>query len=217
MRRPLLITLLLSASVTVAAAAQPPQAPAESSGQAARPVARPVDLTVLERVDALVAEAIAAKQMPGAVLLVGRGPEVLYQKAYGHRALQPSPEPMTLDTIFDMASVTKTVATTTSVMILVEEGRLRLTDRVAAYIPDFGRYGKGGITIRHLLTHVSGLRPDVDLGDPWVGYDKAIALAAEEVPTSAPGERFVYSDINFFLLADIVARVSGMPFDVFAR
>jgi uncharacterized protein YbbC (DUF1343 family) len=124
---------------------------------------------------------------------------------------------MTLDTVFDLASVTKVVATATSVMVLVEEGRIRLTDRVATYIPDFGRYGKGNITIRHLLTHVSGLRPDVDLGDPWLGYDKALALAAEEVPTSAPGERFVYSDINYFLLGDIVARVSGMPFDRFAR
>ena len=81
---------------------------------------------------------------------------------------------------------------------------------MATYIPDFGRYGKGDITIRHLLTHVSGLRPDLDLGDDsWRSYDEAIRRACEEVPTSAPGERFVYSDINFFLLADIVSRVSG--------
>jgi uncharacterized protein YbbC (DUF1343 family)/CubicO group peptidase (beta-lactamase class C family) len=218
--RRLFLAFLLSSISAAGVAAQPPQVPQAPGGQPAmapRPAARPVDMAVVERVDALVEEAIAAKQIPGAVLLVGRGPEVLYQKAYGHRALQPSPEPMTVDTVFDMASVTKVVATTTSVMILVEEGKLRLTDRVATYIPDFGRYGKGGITIRHLLTHVSGLRPDVDLGDPWLGYDRAIALAAEEVPTSAPGERFVYSDINFFLLSDIVARVSGMSFDAFAR
>lgn len=191
-------------------------APVAAQTTAAPP--RPVDLKSLAGVDAIIDQAIAEKQIPGAVLLVGRGPETLYMKAYGQRAVSPAPEPMTVDTIFDMASVTKVVATTTSVMILVQEGKIRLTDRVASYIPDFGRYGKGGITIRHLLTHVSGLRPDLDLSDDsWLGYDKAISLAAEEVPTSAPGERFVYSDINFFLLADIVKRVSGMPFDQFAR
>jgi uncharacterized protein YbbC (DUF1343 family)/CubicO group peptidase (beta-lactamase class C family) len=201
----------------VANAAAQPAGVAASPAPADRPAPRPVDVRVLGTVDALIEQAIADKQMPGAVLLVGRGADILYQKAYGQRALLPAPEPMTLDTVFDMASVTKVAATTTSVMILVQEGKLRLTDRVASYIPDFGRYGKGSITVRHLLTHVSGLRPDVDLGDPWLGYDKAIALAAEEIPTSAPGERFVYSDINFFLLGDIVARVSGMPFDQFAR
>lgn len=176
-----------------------------------------INIERLSEADRVIERAIADKQLPGAVLLVGRGQRIVYQKAYGQRALVPQPEAMTLDTVFDMASVTKVVATTTSVMVLVQEGKIRLNDRVAAFIPDFGRYGKGDITVRHLLTHVSGLRPDVDLGDPWVGYEKAIALAAEEVPTSAPGERFVYSDINFFLLGEIVARVSGMPFDRFAR
>ena len=94
---------------------------------------------------------------------------------------------MTLDTVFDMASVTKVVATTTSVMMLVEDGKIRLNDRVATFIPDFGRHGKGDITIRHLLTHVSGLRPDLDLGDDsWRGYEEAIRRACEEVPTARP-------------------------------
>lgn len=176
-----------------------------------------IDVSRLAEADRVIDQAIADKQLPGAVLLVGRGQRIVYQKAYGQRALVPATEAMTLDTIFDMASVTKIVATTTSVMLLVEEGKIRLNDRVATFIPDFGRYSKSEITIRHLLTHVSGLRPDVDLGDDWVGYDKAIALAADEVPTSTPGERFVYSDINFFLLGEIVARVSGMPFERFAR
>ena len=94
---------------------------------------------------------------------------------------------MTIDTVFDIASLTKVVATTTSVMMLVEQGRLRLNDRVASYIPGFERYGKRDITIRHLLTHVSGLRPDLDLADMWSGYDTGIALAIEEVPTAPPG------------------------------
>ena len=94
---------------------------------------------------------------------------------------------MTADTIFDAASLTKVVATTTAAMILIEEGRIRLSDRVATYIPGFERYGKGNITIRHLMTHMSGLRPDVDLGDMWTGYDKAIELAIEEVPVAHAG------------------------------
>jgi CubicO group peptidase (beta-lactamase class C family)/uncharacterized protein YbbC (DUF1343 family) len=151
------------------------------------------------------------------VVLVGRGDAVAYVKAYGNRALVPSPEPMTVDTLFDLASLTKVVATTTSMMILLEEGRLRLSDPVAAFVPGFERYGKGGITLRHLLTHTSGLRPDVDLADPWTGYETAIARAVAEVPTSPPDERFVYSDINFFLLGEVVARVSGRSLDRFSR
>ena len=217
MRRVSILAVILVAAVGAAVFAQTPANPA--AGVAARVAAPAVaDSARLAAVDGVIATAIADKQIPGAVLLVGRGPDVLYQKAYGNRAVTPAVEPMTLDTIFDMASVTKVVATTTSVMILVEEGRVRLNDRVATFIPDFGRYGKGEITVRHLLTHVSGLRPDLDLSDDsWKSWDEAIRRACEEVPTSAPGERFVYSDINFFLLADIVARVSGTAFDRFVH
>jgi uncharacterized protein YbbC (DUF1343 family)/CubicO group peptidase (beta-lactamase class C family) len=176
-----------------------------------------VDVRRLDLIEPLVKEAIAEKKLPGAVVLIGRGDRTVYQKAIGDRALVPAVEPMTLDTVFDLASLTKVVATTTSAMILLEDGRIRLSDRVATFIPGFERYGKGEITIRHLMTHVSGLRPDVDLGDPWTGYDKAIELAIEEVPTAPVNERFVYSDINYFLLGEIVHRVSGKPLDEFAR
>jgi uncharacterized protein YbbC (DUF1343 family)/CubicO group peptidase (beta-lactamase class C family) len=176
-----------------------------------------IDQRRFDAIEPLVRDAIAEKKLPGAVVLVGRGDRILYQKAIGNRALVPAAEPMTLDTIFDVASLTKVVATTTSVMVLVEQGRIRLNDRVASYIPGFERYGKADITIRHLLTHVSGLRPDVDLADMWTGSDRAIALAIDEVPGAKPGERFVYSDINFFLLGDIVRRVSGISLDRFAR
>jgi uncharacterized protein YbbC (DUF1343 family) len=190
--------------------------PAALSGQTPQPAAHGFDLPRLSRLDAVIAEAIAARQLPGAVVLVGRGDRIVFQKAYGDRAVVPSREPMTLDTIFDMASLTKPVATATAVMMLVEEGKIRLNDRVAQFIPEFGKYGKERITIRDLLTHMSGLRPDVDLGDPWTGYDTAIELAAEETPTAPAGRRFVYSDINFFLLAEVVARVAKQPFDRFA-
>jgi uncharacterized protein YbbC (DUF1343 family)/CubicO group peptidase (beta-lactamase class C family) len=168
------------------------------------------------RIDSLVTEAIAAKSTPGAVVAVGQGDRTLYEKAYGLRATVPADEPMTLDTVFDLASLTKVVATTTAVMTLIEDGRLRLNDPVAAHIPGFERYGKSPITIRHLLTHVSGLRPDVDL-HPWTGYDAAIELAKDEVPTAAPGEAFVYSDINFFLLGHIVMRITGETLDAYVK
>ena len=183
----------------------------------ARQVVADLDTKRLESIQPLVEADIKEKKLPGAVVLVGRGDKVVYQKAFGNRALVPAVETMTPDTIFDLASLTKVVATTTSVMMLIEDGKVRLNDRVATFIPGFERYGKTDITVRHLLTHVSGLRPDVDLGDLWTGYDKAIELAIEETPTSTPGERFVYSDINFFLLGDIVARVSGKPLDQFTK
>ena len=176
-----------------------------------------LDRSRLSRIDELVQEAIRRRELPGAVVVVGHGEEIVYQKAFGNRAVEPATEVMTLNTIFDLASLTKVVATTTSIMILVEEGRIRLADRVASYIPSFARSGKAEITIRDLLTHTSGLRPDLDLADSWTGYDTAIARATEEVPTAAPGERVVYSDINFFLLGDIVSRVSGMTLDRFAQ
>jgi uncharacterized protein YbbC (DUF1343 family)/CubicO group peptidase (beta-lactamase class C family) len=213
-----MLATLVAALLVAGQAILSPGGPSSSS-----PTAGPAQSQVtvearnLDAIETLVREAIADKKLPGAVVLVGRGDRVLYQKAIGNRALVPAAEPMTLDTVFDLASLTKVVATTTSVMMLVEQGRIRLSDRVATFIPGFERYGKANITVRHLLTHVSGLRPDVDLADLWTGSDTAIALAIEEVPATAPGERFVYSDINFFLLGEIVRRVSGLTLDAFAR
>jgi uncharacterized protein YbbC (DUF1343 family)/CubicO group peptidase (beta-lactamase class C family) len=176
-----------------------------------------IDPSRFDRIPPAVEQAIADKKLPGAVVFVGRGDKVLYQKAIGRRAVLPSPEPMTVDTIFDLASLTKVIATTTSVMKLIEDGRVRLSDRVATFIPGFDRYGKAGITVRELMTHTSGLRPDLDLAEPWTGYETAIQLAIEEVPTSMPGTKFVYSDINYELLGEIVHRVSGVPLDEYAK
>ncbi len=203
-----LVVAILVTFVAVPFAAQSSSPP--RAGEAA-------DLKKLDAIEPLVLRAISEKRLPGAVVLIGRGDVTLYQQAIGSRAVSPAAEAMTLDTIFDLASLTKVVATTTSVMILVEEGKIRLSDRVASFIPGFERYGKGEITIRHLMTHVSGLRPDVDLGDAWSGSETAIGLAIEEVPIALPGERFVYSDINYFLLGDIVRRVGGETLDRFAH
>ena len=99
---------------------------------------------------------------PGAVVIVGHEGKVIYRKAFGSRSLDPAIEPMTVDTIFDMASLTKVMATTSSVMRLVQLGQIKLNDPVAKYIPEFAQNGKEEVTIRQLLTHYSGLRADLD-------------------------------------------------------
>ena len=180
-------------------------------------VSAELDRARLVLLDTLVEDAIRDGRLPGAVVVVGHAGEIVYERAFGARAVDGPPEAMTPDTIFDLASLTKVVATTTSVMILVEEGRLRLRDRVATYLPEFSSHGKDRITIEHLLTHVSGLRPDLPLEEVFEGADTAIARAADEVPEAGPGERFVYSDINFFVLGEVVRRVTGQTLDQFAR
>ena len=166
--------------------------------------------------DAVVESAVRDGLIPGAVLLVGHDGKIVHRKAYGNRALVPQREPMTADTIFDIASLTKVVATTPAVMKLFEQGKLRINDPVTAYLPDF-QGGRSDITVRDLLTHFSGMRPDLDLDPPWSGYETGIRRALIEKPTSPPATRFVYSDINFELLGEIVHRLSGKPLDEFAR
>ena len=180
-------------------------------------VSAELDRARLARIDALVEAAIQDGRLPGAVVVVGHAGELVYEQAFGARSMVGSAEVMTPDTIFDLASLTKVVATTTSVMILVEEGRLRLRDRVVTHLPEFASHGKDRITVEHLLTHTSGLRPDLPLDEVFEGAGTAIARAADEVPEAGPGERFVYSDINFFVLGEIVRRVTGQTLDRFAR
>ena len=168
------------------------------------------------RIAPVVEGAIARRELPGAVVLVGRGDDIIYHHAFGDRAVEPAREAMTEDTIFDVASLTKVVATTTSVMQLVEQGSIRLNDRVTQFIPEFGKNGKSDITIRQLLTHTSGLAPDLPLEVEFSGSDEAIRRAIELPPGAPPGQRFIYSDINFFVLGDIVRRVSGERIDRYA-
>src|SRR5690242_15767871 len=131
--------------------------------------------------DATVNQAIQEGRIPGAVLIVGHNGQVVHRQAYGKRALVPLPESMTLDTIFDCASLTKVIATTSSMMKLFEEGKYRLNDKVTDYIPEF-EGGRSDITIRNLLTHFSGLRPDLDLKPAWSGYQTGIRLATADKP-----------------------------------
>jgi len=170
----------------------------------------------LSGVDSIIQQAVADGNIPGAVLVVGHDGKVVYRKAYGNRALEPKHEPMTLETVFDLASLTKVVATTTAVMQLVEKGKIRMNDPVAKYLPEFAQNGKDDITVRQLLTHYSGLAPDLDLETPWDRKNTAYQLAFVMPPEQTPGSSFVYSDINFIVLGALVEKVSGENLDVYA-
>ena len=167
-------------------------------------------------VDQQMERAVADGLIPGAVVVIGHDGQIVYQKAYGSRALLPHREPMTLDTIFDAASLTKVIATTPSIMRLFEQGQIRLNDPVTKYLPEF-QGGHSDITIRNLMTHFSGLRPDLDLKPVWSGYETGIQRALIDKPAGPPGVRFVYSDINFILLGEIVHRLTGKTLDEYAR
>ena len=151
------------------------------------------------------------------MLIVGHDGAVIYRKAYGERALEPRREAMTLDTIFDLASLTKVIATTTAVMQLVERGEVRLNDPVAKYLPEFAQNGKDDITVRQLLIHFSGLEPDLDLKTAWEGKQTAYGMAFADAPQEAPGSRFTYSDVNFIVLGALVERVSGETLDEYVQ
>jgi len=170
----------------------------------------------LELIDELVAEEIEKGNLPGCVVMIGRQGAIAFARAYGHRQLEPSKEKMALDTVFDMASLTKPVATATSIMLLVERGKLRLRDSVATYIPEFAQEGKEEITIEHLLTHQAGLIPDNPLGDYKHGTEEAWKRIWALKPRAAIGEKFIYTDVGFLVLGEIVRRVTGQDVAEFA-
>jgi Beta-lactamase class C and other penicillin binding proteins len=175
--------------------------------------------TRLARIDALLSEAIARQEVPGGVVLVGRHGKVAFRKAYGHRALEPAVETMTTDTAFDLASLTKGVATAAAVMTLVEQGRIALDEPVVRYLPEFGAGGgeRERVTVEQLLTHRSGLVAD----DPMSLYDGTPAeIFARKHRTrlaSPPGNRFVYSDAGYEVLGELVRAVTGETLDLYAR
>src|SRR5687767_10789031 len=185
------------------------------------PIAKPESVSVsasqLAAMDSVITDEISKGRVPGAVVFVGRKGSLVWQKAYGSRTVEPSREVMTADTIFDVASLTKVVATATSIMILVERGKVRLNDPVSIYIPELKGEGRESITIEQLLIHRSGYAPDFDLRERWTGYDEAINRLIKEPLRNPPGTRFIYSDIGFIALGEVVKRVSGMPLDQFAK
>src|SRR3954470_9292546 len=120
-------------------------------------------------VDAIMKAAVEEKAPPGAVVIVGHNGKIVYRKAFGYRSLEPTHEPMTLDSVFDMASLTKCLATATSITRMLELGQIRLNEPVAKYLPEFAQSGKQDVAVRQLVTHYSGLAPDLDLKEPWQG------------------------------------------------
>ncbi|MEI9866282.1 MAG: serine hydrolase domain-containing protein [Limisphaerales bacterium] len=140
-----------------------------------------------------------------------------YHKAFGNRALVPAREPMTEDTIFDAASLTKVVATTPAVLLLVERRQVKLDAPIQTYLPEFTGDGRDAVTVRELLTHTSGLPPDIETRTDWHGQAEAVRKACAVKLQSEPGTAFKYSDINFFLLGEIVQRVSGTPLEIFVQ
>ncbi len=187
--------------------------PGQSTGQKDSPVFR---AEVLKKMDRAIASSIKRKRLPGGVLWLEHGGQV-YKKSYGNRSTVPKSEAMTLDTIFDAASLTKVIATLPSVMKLIEEGKIGLEDKVIKYLPELtGDRNKSAITIRHLLTHTSGLLAGIRRGYQWQGYEHGIMLATSEASSDSGGKYYRYSDLNFILLGEIVGRVSKQRVDRFA-
>lgn len=166
----------------------------------------------LVEIDVAVRDAISDRRLPGGVLLIEhQGQRIL--RAYGNRALEPRVERMTPDTIFDAASITKVVATAPSIWLLIARGKLSLDQSLRSVLPEFT---DDAVTLRHLLTHTSGLRPGLDRDD-WSGYAEGVRRALAEVPQNRPGAVFRYSDINYILLGEVVRVASGEPLDGFAK
>jgi CubicO group peptidase (beta-lactamase class C family) len=146
---------------------------------------------------------------------VGHRNQIVYRKAFGQRCIEPQPQSMSVDTIFDIASLTKVIATTTAVMQLLDRGLLHLDDPVAKYWPEFGQKGKAGLTLRQLLTHTSGLRVEINRQTNWSDYQGVLKAIAMDHPLNPPETRFRYSDVNFIVLGEIVQRVSGQPLEAY--
>lgn len=169
-----------------------------------------------DAIEGLIQDALSGGEMAGAVVVVASKNEVLYAAAFGDRQVEPTREAMTLDTVFDLASLTKPVATATSVMILVDRGLLKINEPVKNYLPSFGINGKDEVTVEQLLRHTSGLIPDNAINDYRSGLDKAWENICELKLLSKPGEKFFYSDVNFIVLGKLVEVLSGSPLDKFA-
>jgi CubicO group peptidase (beta-lactamase class C family) len=193
------LAVLLVAGATTAAHAQPPR------------------WSEAAAIDAVAREAIAAGRLPGCVVVIGTRDAVLWRRAYGQRALLPAPAPMLEDTVFDLASLSKAVATTIAAMILVERGTIRLDDPVSRFIPEFTGRGRERITLWHLLTHTSGIRSVNRLRDYEAGPEAGLRAVLAERPRGRPGTRYDYSDLGFIVLGEVIRRASGQDLATFVR
>ena len=204
----ILLTIAIALSAALSLAADLPRAEPHEVGLSAERLAA---------IDDIVARGIRDGEMPGCVVAIGRKGKLAFLKAYGDRQVEPSREPMTADTVFDMASITKPVATATSIMLLIEQGKLGLDDRVAHHIPEFGQNGKDRITVRQLLTHQGGLIPDNALKDYDDGPEKSMERIYALDLRAEPGTRFIYTDVGFIMLGDLVKRITGRNVHEFSQ
>jgi CubicO group peptidase (beta-lactamase class C family) len=205
---------VLSLALVIAA---PPGAATLPEGD---PTTLPIPILTAEAlapIDAIVADEIRRGHVPGAVVVIGQHDATLYRGAFGRRAWDPVPRAMTEDTIFDLASMTKVIATTTAVLQLAEHGRLSIESPASAYWPAFAGAGKGAITVRDLLTHYSGLRAGVDATSRWSGYASAMRVIAAAPAVKPRATEYLYSDQNFLVLGELVRRVSGLPLDEYCQ
>jgi uncharacterized protein YbbC (DUF1343 family)/CubicO group peptidase (beta-lactamase class C family) len=212
---------VLAILIFVLLAVAPVRTGAQKSGAAAAALARKNTAqnslsARLSALDGIMQVGIEQGALPGGVLLVSHRGRVIYRKAFGERSVLPTHEKMTVATIFDLASLTKLFATTPSIMRLLEEGKIRLNDPLLKYMPEFAPNGKDQITIRMLLTHMSGLAPDPPLEAALGGEDALMKEIDNETLIAPPGDRFVYSDTNFILLGELVKRVTGERLDQYA-
>ena len=212
-KRPTSIAIIAAcvALFAATAGAAPPKLPQVAPAEVG------MDGAKLAAIETAVEEALAAKQAPGCVVLVARRGKIAYLRAFGDRRVEPEREPMTVDTVFELASLTKPLATASSVMLLIERGKLQLDDPVALHLPEFAGQGKREITVRHLLTHQSGLIADNPLEDFNDGPAKAIERLFALEPLARPEEKFIYSDVGFMVLGELVRRVSGQDVSEFSR
>ncbi|MDE0264046.1 MAG: DUF1343 domain-containing protein [Bryobacterales bacterium] len=179
------------------------------------PTAKPAEWEGSQILDTTINQAIEDGITPGAVAWIESRGQLLHFASYGAKSVAPRRESMELDTIFDCASLTKVIVTAPAIMMLAEEGKVRLNDNIQVYLPDF--QDRTRITVLQLLTHFSGLRPTLPLESSWRGYQAGVDLALQERPTIAPGTKFIYSDVNYILLAEIVRRVTGTTLDKLAE
>ncbi len=159
---------------------------------------------------------IANGKVPGAVVVLGIGDRIVVRQAYGNRSVMPSVQPATLDTVYDAASLTKVMATSVAIMQLVERGQIDLDRPAAAYWPAFAANGKADITVRQLMTHYAALPAGIPTR-AWSGSEGALDAIVALKPLAPAGTRFVYSDVDFIVLGEIVRRVSGQPLDALCR
>ncbi len=169
----------------------------------------------LRAISSAITKAQAEKRLPGGVLWVERN-GIYFTKAYGKASVEPVQVLTQRDTIYDVASLTKVVATTPAVMLLHQRGILDINDPVKKFLPEFFKQGRDAVTIRHLLTHTSGLRPDISING-WDGHAECITKCVKEVPRAKPDEKFIYSDINFQLLDEIIRRATKQRLDAFCE